>query len=608
VERSNEPESMKMTIRRLVLLIAGLLTISVSAIALATMIYFNATSALQRAQQQQHESYLLADELRQSSDDLTRLARTYVVSGDASYEAQYWDVLAIRNGEKPRPEQYHRIYWDFVAADGLAPRPATIRVALSDLMREAGFTDAEFAKLTEAQNNSDGLVALETEAMNAVKGLYADASGEYTVRREPDLAHAAALVHSRRYHQYKAQIMAPIDDFFVLMGQRTSGAVAAAQARVQLAIGFIVAALALLLVSVAAAIWGMYARVSRPLIGLGEAMKDLTENKLDIVIPGADRSDEIGRMARRVQVFRDGILEAERMRLEQEREQTTRLDRGRRIEAGIAEFEEGVNVVVSALMGAANEMQASAESMAATAEHASTQSVAVSVATESATSNVQSVAAATEELSASIGEIGRQVQASTRTTDKAVEEAAKADQTMQGLAIAAQKVGAVIQLIQAIAEQTNLLALNATIEAARAGEAGKGFAVVASEVKNLANQTRKATEEIADQITAIQGASDEAVSAIHGIGRTVAEVSEIATSIAAAVEQQAAATQEINRNVQQAAVGTSDVARNIAVVSRATGETGTVAMQMLDAVGDLARQADTLTGEVGRFLATIRAA
>ncbi len=163
-------------------------------------------------------------------------------------------------------------------------------------------------------------------------------------------------------------------------------------------------------------------------------------------------------------------------------------------------------------------------------------------------------------------------------------------------------------LIQAIAEQTNLLALNATIEAARAGEAGKGFAVVASEVKNLANQTRRATEEIADQITAIQGASDEAVSAIHGIGRTVAEVSEIATSIAAAVEQQAAATQEIDRNVQQAAVGTSDVARELAVVSRATGETGTVATQMLDAVGELARQADTLTGEVGRFLTAIRAA
>ena len=608
MERPIEPESINMTIRRLVLLIAGLLTISVGAIALATMLYFNATSTLEQAQRQQHESYLLADELRQSSDDLTRLARTYVVSGDERYEAQYWDVLAIRNGEKPRPAEYHRIYWDFLAADERAPRPETVRIALSDLMREAGFTEAEFAKLTEAKNNSDGLVALETEAMNAVKGLYADASGAYTVRREPDRTHAAGLVHSREYHRYKAQIMAPIDDFFVLMGERTSGAVAAAEGRVQLAVGFIAAALALLLGSVAAAIWGMHARVSRPLLGLGEAMRELTENKLDVVIPGADRSDEIGQMARRVQIFRDGIVEAERMRAEQELAQTTRLDRGRRIETGIADFEKGINVVVSALTGAANEMQASAQSMASTAEHASTQSVAVTVATESATASVQSVAAATEELSASIGEIGRQVENSTRTTDKAVEEAEKANQTMQGLAVAAQKVGAVIQLIQAIAEQTNLLALNATIEAARAGEAGKGFAVVASEVKNLANQTRKATEEIADQITAIQGASDEAVNAIHGIGRTVAEVSEIATSIAAAVEQQAAATQEINRNVQQAAVGTSDVAQNIAVVSRATGETGAVATRMLGAVGDLARQADTLTGEVGRFLTTIRAA
>lgn len=176
---------------------------------------------IDRAQHVRYLSYQLATELRQSSDDLTRLARTYVISGDDRYEKMYWDVLAIRGGEKPRPADYWRIYWDFVAADGKAPRPDTEKVPLSDLMKRAGFTDAEFAKLDEARRNSDALVKTETIAMNAVKGLYDDGTGKYTVKREPDLAMARKIMHDQSYHVEKAKIMRPIDDFLVLMDART---------------------------------------------------------------------------------------------------------------------------------------------------------------------------------------------------------------------------------------------------------------------------------------------------------------------------------------------------------------------------------------------------
>ena len=233
----------------------------------------------------------------------------------------------------------------------------------------------------------------------------------------------------------------------------------------------------------------------------------------------------------------------------------------------------------------------------------------MAAASEQATTNVQTVAAATEEMSSSVGEIGRQVSASRpRSPSARSVEAEKTNAEVQGLAEAASKIGEVVNLISDIAEQTNLLALNATIEAARAGEAGKGFAVVASEVKTLASQTAKATEEIAAQIGAIQGAVGGSVEAIKGIGKTIAEISEIATTIASAVEEQGAATQEISRNVQEAAQGTSEVTENISGVNQAAGETGAAAGQVLSAAQELSRQSETLRTEVERFLIDVKAA
>jgi methyl-accepting chemotaxis protein len=261
-----------------------------------------------------------------------------------------------------------------------------------------------------------------------------------------------------------------------------------------------------------------------------------------------------------------------------------------------------VKDVVGIVASAASEMEASAQSMTATAEETNRQSTAVAAASEQAATNVQTVASAAEELSASIREIQQQMTTSARIAQQAVEQVDKTDVTVTGLVQAADKIGEVVNLISDIASQTNLLALNATIEAARAGEAGKGFAVVASEVKNLANQTAKATEEIGQQIAAMQTATGESVQAIRGIGETIKQISEVTTTVASAVEEQGAATQEISRNVQQAAAGTQEVSSNITGVSQAATQTGTAAGQVLNAARELAQQGQQLNTEIDGFL------
>ena len=349
-------------------------------------------------------------------------------------------------------------------------------------------------------------------------------------------------------------------------------------------------------------------QTSKPLSVMTEVMDKLAGGDNTIEIPATKRGDEIGAIARAVQVFKDNAIEKERLDAAQAKEQAAKEAQAERLMNLCSTFDKTAASALESVASAANEMQSTAESMTATADETNQQAGSVAVASEQATGNVQTVATATEEMSTSIAEIGRQVEQSATIAQRAVEEAKKTNGTVQGLADAAEKIGAVVELITGIAEQTNLLALNATIEAARAGDAGKGFAVVASEVKSLANQTAKATEEIGAQIAGIQSAAGEAVEAIGGIGTTITEVDEIATAIAAAVEEQGAATQEIARNVQEAAKGTQEVTNNISGVSQGAEETGKSANQVLEAAGQLSAQSEELRGAVDKFLADIKAA
>ncbi len=349
--------------------------------------------------------------------------------------------------------------------------------------------------------------------------------------------------------------------------------------------------------------------VARPIARITVAMRRLADGDTETPIPDVGRRDEIGAMAETLDTFRDTLLRSRALEAETALARSGAEAQRKAAAVAVADrFEAAVGGILTRVTAAATQLRGTAQGLAGTATQTAQQSVAAAAAAEQASGNVTMVASATEELGSSVLEIGRQVDGSTTLAQRAVNETERTGERVRDLSEAAAKIGDVVALISSIAGQTNLLALNATIEAARAGEAGRGFAVVAAEVKELANQTARATDEISGQIGRIQGSTGEAVAAIQGITGLIREINGVATSIAAAVEEQGAATQEIVRNVTQAAAGTGEVTANISGVAAATGETGAAAAQVLASASELSRESNDLNAEVARFLATVRAA
>ena len=346
--------------------------------------------------------------------------------------------------------------------------------------------------------------------------------------------------------------------------------------------------------------------VSRPIGRMTGLMNQLARGSHDIDVPDARRTDEIGDMAKALLVFKDNAIRADQLTAAQEAERAARDARAARVEVLTHEFDQVVSGMLDRTATAAAGMQDAAIKQATIAAQTDAQLTEVADIAEQATSNVQTVAAAAEELSTSVSDVTRRAQEAARVSASASEEAARTNAMVQALAEAANRIGEVVQLINDIASQTNLLALNATIEAARAGDAGKGFAVVANEVKGLANQTAKATDDISDQITGVQEETRRALSAIKTIGAVIDQVREISSGIATAVEQQGTATQEIARNVQEAAIGTQRVSQTIGTVAEATRHASQIAENTRASADTLAADTNTLRGEVTTFLGNVR--
>ncbi|WP_372019152.1 methyl-accepting chemotaxis protein [Tistrella mobilis] len=481
---------------------------------------------------------------------------------------------------------------------------ATDKAEVKDRLADAAKAAAQVGELLTAY---EPLVTEEEERghFEGVKVAWAD----YLARNEPLLAELRTGDQDGARGLFAAAnrtlLIRELDDLIEFNSAAAAGSGEQTRRAAENGMTVLIAALGIGLVLAIAATLLMMRSVSRPIRRMTEAMNRLAARETGITIPGADRGDEIGAMAKSVETFRAGLIEADRLASEQAQAQAAQEAERARREELTQGFVTRVAGIVSTLSGAAEQVRGSADALSRTAEEQSGRSTAVAAAAEQATANVQTVATAAEELSASVREVGARTAETADVSRAAVDEAGTTDNTVQDLATNAQKIGDVIELIQQIAAQTNLLALNATIEAARAGEAGKGFAVVAAEVKNLANQTARATEEIQVQIDAATNATGRTVDAIRSISGTIGKVGALTTAVASAVEEQVSATAEIARNTQQASAGTSEVLRAIAGIADAAGQTGHAAAEMNTAAGELAGQTRALKQVVDEYVAAI---
>ncbi len=550
----------------------GVLSPMVLLLVLGGVAMYNINSITRTNERVEHTHEVLSDaaNIVGSAVDMETGMRGFLLAGKDEFLEPY------RNGEKATYE------------------------GIAELQNEVSDNPKQVARLDEVRT-----VLKEWQA-NDAEPLIEFRRGIGESRSMNDLAELVGEGRGKQYFDKFRQLMA---DFAAeeraLMVQRQEANANTVQSTYTMIIACIVLALA----AGTALAWLIGNGIANPIGRMTVAMRKLADGDTSTDVPGVGRGDEVGEMAATVQVFKENMIKANQMTAEQEAmKKRAEIEKRETMNRMADEFEASVKGIVNTVSSAATELQSSAQSLSGTAEETNRQSTAVAAASEQASTNVQTVSSAAEELAASVSEIGQQVAQSTQIAFRAVEDAQRTNATIENLSAAAQKIGQVVELISDIAAQTNLLALNATIEAARAGEAGRGFAVVASEVKSLAGQTAKATDDIGQQIAAIQAQVEDSVGAIRAIGGTIEQISTISTAIASAVEEQGAATQEIARNVQQAAVGTRDVSSNIVGVTQAAGETGQSAGQVLGAASELSRQSELLREQVDRFIATVRAA
>jgi len=510
------------------------------------------------ASQARYQSYLLADELRQSSDDLTRLARTYVVSGNAAYEGQYMDILAIRNGSKPRPEHYERIYWDFVAGGQPVPPSSGQTVSLQKLMEQAGFTAQEFAKLKEAQANSDGLVKTEVIAMNAVKGLFDDGKGGFTRKGEPDMEMARRIMHDAAYHQNKARIMQPLNGFLAMLDERTSAAVAQAEQETRSAFALAVLLLALSVGGTVLCLLLVYRYIRRNLAKAISAADRIAQGDLtqDIRV---ERDDEVGILMRAIATINGNLA------------------------------------------GMIGKIHASTDEMAVATGEIARGNADLSMRTESQASSLQQTASSMETLTHTVQRNASDASEANRLAANASSIAAqggsvvsKVVDTMGAIRESSTRIGNITGVIDGIAFQTNILALNAAVEAARAGEQGRGFAVVASEVRNLAQRSAAAAREIKELIGDSTGRVEQGAHMVDEAGRTMDQVVQ-------AVRQLEGIMAGISSASVEQSTGIGEVNRAVAMMDDITQQNAALVEQAAAAAESLRDQAAGLSQAVGSF-------
>ncbi len=494
---------------------------------------FKTLNLLENKQQNRYLSYLAADEFRQSSQDLTRLARTYVSTGESMYENQYNDVIAVRNGKKARP-------------DGSI-------LSLTQIMKDLGFTAEEFELLNEAQAKSNALVATEVKAMNAVKGLFDDGSGHYIKGAGPDMSLARNLMFNQTYHQYIKEIMNPVNQFFSRLDNRTQAACDQLMISANLYMRISIALIVLLFMCLLLVSGVVYQQVIRSVgllaedvtvIGTGHLSKDIHVNQ----------GGEVGQLTEALRAMTKNLADMVGTMISGVQTLNTSSGQLSAISEGMKKNAEETMDRSITVATASKEMSANMDTIAETSEANAT--------------NMQVITSGAVQLTLTVQEIAAKSEEARNLVNDAVSSADCASRKVVDLGHAADEINNVTEAITAISEQTNLLALNAAIEASRAGASGKGFAVVANEIKELASQTAIATQEIKKKISGIQEATNETINEIATVTADISNVNDIVNTIAAAVEEQSVTTKEISINVQQATQGMSEMNDNIAQSAR----------------------------------------